>query len=504
MKNIILINREFWETRVAVLQDNVLQDLYFDKDQTPSIEKCFIKGKINNVLPGLQTAFVDIGQTKAGFLHISEIDRNLAQEKMFEQNQDGQETFKRKNVHKSQIPIANIFKNKEEILVQVKKEATGDKGPKLTTCYTIPGKYIVLLANIEQIAVSTKIESRPEKMRLKELVDSLLPEGMGAIIRTDAEGKSEKDLTRDIKFLVSSWDDLMAKYKQAKTGDILFSDLPIAARMVREHINDEEQYDVYCDNPTDIDDIKNFLSRFMPDNKVRLHLQTRENLFESFEVDKQINQLLERKVFLPSGGNIVIEHTEAMTVVDVNTAKFVGKTTQEDTTLKANLEAAKEVVRQLRLRNIGGIVVIDFIDMHKQVHKQTLMSFLSEELKQKDKLKSMTLKLSELGLIQMTRKKVGKTLLQQMAQTCCSCKGLGVKKSLATLSFEILRKLKNQIVSDQLQGKKIELAVSTEMFEQISKNEFSNLMNMEKMYSVKIMLNKNNSQNPSDIKIRLM
>lgn len=491
MANTIIINREIWETRVAVLEKGILQDLYFERHSDVGLEKAFIAAEIENVLPGIQTAFVNIGQKKSGFLHISEVDRSSYVEKLLEEDGsvDVEAPKPKKRINKNQMLIANFFKKNDKVLVQVKKEAAGSKGAKLTTCYTIPGKYLVLMPNINHVGISSKIEQKTERARLKEIIERNLPKEMGAIIRTDAELKSEQDLVRDLKFLLSTWKNVEKKFKGAKTGEILFSDLPIAVRTIREHIDNEEVV-VYCDHQEDLDNIETFVKKFMPESKsnIKTHLEKRENLFEKFNINKQVDQLLEKKVHLKSGGNIIIEHTEAMTVVDVNSAKCVGKSNQDETSLQTNMEAAKEVVRQLRLRNIGGIIVIDFIDMTTQAHRQSLFSLLQNELKKKDKLKSTTLRVSELGLVQMTRKRSGKSIEQQLTQSCSSCRGLGVVKSIFTQSFSVLRKIKENILEFKLQGKKIEVFVSQPVFEFLSNFEFKNILGLESIYGIKLYL----------------
>lgn len=493
MEKVIIVNREAWGTRVAILENGILQDLYFDRKNQPGIEKSFIKGKVVNVLPGIQTVFAEIGSRKSGFLHISEVDRSLAMKNIFKPGDidiDPDESIPRKK-SKERSSIGDFFKLNEEVLVQVKKEPVSEKGAKLTTCYTMPGKFLVLMPNIDSIGVSSKIESRAERSRLKELMRRLLPEGMGAVVRTDAENRSEEELEHDLEFLKMEWNDILTKYKNAAVGDVLHSDLPLAVRMMREHIGEDESVSVYCDHPSDVEDINTFLQKMRLKNQINLFLQVREDLFGKFNINKQIDALLEKKVHLKSGGNIVIEHTEAMTVIDVNSAKFVGKGNQEETTLKINLEAAKEVVRQLRLRNIGGIIIIDFIDMFSAANRRSLMNTLQEELKSADKLRSMTLKISELGLIQMTRKRSGKSLEQELMRECCECGGNGVKKSDDTLASEVLRSIKLNLVSSDNGLGRLDVSVSERIFDFLTKHEFKSILYLEKVYGIKILLAKN-------------
>ncbi len=503
MKKIIVVNRELWETRVAVLENGVLQDLYFDKKGEPCFEKSFIKGKISNILPGIQTAFVDIGLKKAGFLHISEVDHSLSLEKLIQE--DGladSETAPRKKIPKNQVSIASLFKNKELVLVQVKKEAIDEKGAKLTTSYTLPGKYLVLIPNIPHVGVSSKIESKAERSRLKEVIEKIIPSDMGVIIRTDAENKSESDLHKDLSMLLDTWKAVLDKFKAASVGEIIHADIPLAARMMREHV-DNEPVEIYCDHQDDFYLMKKFLQSFANANQAKLFLRDDVNLFDEFKIEPQINQLLEKRVSLHSGGNIVIEHTEAMTVIDVNTYKFVGKSDQEETTLRTNLEAAQEIVRQLRLRNIGGIIIIDFIDMHKSNNKQILMNFLQDELKSRDKLKSVALNISELGLIQMTRKRSGKSLSQQLMDTCQECNGLGLKESNKTIGCEILRSLNRNLKLADNSIKKAELIVNSEIFDMLSKTEYQTFLGLEKTFGIKIVLIKDKNLKKSEHQVIL-
>ncbi len=496
MKNIILVAKDPWETRVAVIKDNVLQDLYFDKKDNPNIEKNFIKGKVSKILPGVDTAFVDIGQKKAGYLHISDVDKSLALNNLAEfgefssrgQGEASPEKKKRskKTQSNSQRGIASFFKLNEQIIVQVKKESIDHKGAKITTFYTIPGKYLVLMPNVDHIGVSRKISSNAERSRLKKIADTILPQGMGAIMRTDAQEKSEKELSQDLEFLLQTWSDIQKKFKSAQVGESLYSDFSLSLKTLREHV-DEEEFSVFCNDKAELKLMEAFAKKFIPNNHVEFELDNAD-LFERFNVNAEIENLLNKKVELKSGGNIVIEHTEALTVVDVNSSKFVGKKTQEETTIKLNCEAAREVVRQLRLRNIGGIIVIDFIDMNTEENSKKLMNVLHEELKKKDKFKTMTLKISELGLIQMTRKRSGKSLNQYLMKNCTGCSGLGLVKTEETMSFNVLRSLRRELSQNTVKCKKVELYISKQVFDFLSKKEYQFILSLEAIYNLKIFL----------------
>lgn len=499
----ILINKNSWQTRVAILlEDDRLQDIYFDTQRTEDLERCFFKGKVSKVLPGIQTAFVDINQKKAGFLHISEIDRALAIEKTAEflQVDDSREQPGLERKIKSAISMEKIFSPNEEILVQVIKEPVYEKGAKLTTCFTLPGKFLVLMPNIPQIGISKKIDSREERNRLRELLTKNLPPKMGAIIRTTAEGRKDKDLKKDLAFLVATWNAILKKFKKAKCGDKIYEDLPLTLRVVRDHL-DEDVETVVTDDQQDQAAIHKFVKSFTPEhaNKIKFY-QGPPDLFDRFDVDAQIDKALEKKVALKSGGSLIIETTEAMTVIDVNTGKFTGTGSMEDTILKTNMEAAEEIVRQLRLRNIGGLIVIDFIDMASAGNRQKLTSFLERMVRERDKFQSVILKISEFGLVQMTRKRSGKSLIQQLTNVCPACNSYGFVKSAAFISFEVLREFKNDVLRKNFTGA-VELLVSNRIFEYLVHNEYKSLLDLEKVIKCKIVLESSEKLEDTQFKV---
>jgi|SaaInlStandDraft_4_1057021.scaffolds.fasta_scaffold00708_11 ribonuclease G len=487
----ILINSYPWLTRVAVLRNNKLQDIYFDSHSKKELEKCFFKGKISKVLPGIQTTFVDIKQERAGFLHISEIDRALAAEKMPELSDEesiGSANFA--HALKQAMDIGKIFKEGEEVLVQVIKEPVYEKGAKLTTCFTLPGKLVVLMPNIPQIGISKKIESKEERTRLREIISKNLPAGMGAILRTTAEGRTEKDINHDLSLLISTWKSIQKRFKTATIGEMIHEDLPITLRAIREHLDDDIEA-VLIDSVEDQKAVYKFVKNAMPEqiSKIKLY-EAPNSLFAQFDIDKQINEALQKKVILKSGGSLIIESTEAMTVIDVNTGRYIGKSNLEETILKTNLEAAEEIIRQLRLRNIGGIIVIDFIDMANQTNKQKLSRFLEKTSREQDKLQSVALKVSEFGLIQMTRKRTGKTLVHQLMNECPMCHGAGFIKSTNTISCEILKKFYTAMQKQQTTGNII-LSVPNKIFDYLIHNEFQSIIRLEKLLHNKIILESN-------------
>lgn len=488
----ILIQREAWQTRVAILSNDKLQDIYYDTNSKEDLERCYFKGKVSKVLPGIQTAFVDIGQNKAGFLHITEIDRALATEKVIEHLQDSDDTKDELSLKeiKSSIDISKIFTEGSDVLVQVIKEPINEKGAKLTTCFTIPGKFVVLMPNIPQIGVSKKIETREERNRLKEILTKCLPKGMGAIVRTTAENRSDADLKKDVAFLVSTWKAILKKYSKAKSGEKIYTDLPLALRAMRDHLDEDVEF-VVTNSKSEQESIYKFVKHLTPEftSKIRFY-EGPPALFDRFDIDQQIEKALQKKVNLKSGGSLIIESTEAMTVIDVNTGKFTGSGSLEETILKTNLEAADEIVTQLRLRNIGGLIVIDFIDMNSSNNRQKLSRALEKTLKERDKFQSVALKVSEFGIVQMTRKRSGKTLAQQLTNVCTHCTGSGFVKSISTNSFGILKKCKEDVIRLGLKGS-IALTTSHRVFDYLIHQEYKAILELEKELNCKIILESN-------------
>ncbi len=483
----IFINEEPWQTRVAITQSDRLQNIYFWSHTGNLLEKAFYQGMVTKVLPGIQTAFVDIAQERAGFLHISEIDRELAINRMSQNFAGFESSEKRERGPRHAPDIAKILKEGEHLLVQVSKEPVNEKGAKLTTCFTLPGRFIVLMPSIPRVGISKKIEDRDERNRLRDLVTSHLPEGMGAIIRTSSENRSSDEIGQDVKFLLRTWNEILEKQKTAQVGEKIHEDIDLALQAVRDHL-DSDVEEVIVDSKELQKKIAQFVREIAPEFSEKIKLYTgKAPLFERYNLEHQIKESLKPKVELPSGGSIVIEATEAMTVVDVNTGRFVGRSNMEDTILKTNLEAAEEVTRQLKIRNIGGLIVIDFIDMASGSNRQKLFRFFEKTLKEQDKFQSVLLKISEFGLVQMTRKRSGKTLMKELTDTCKMCAGSGVLPSVRAESYALLRHLKEELLNKKIQGD-ITIKLSPEVFDYISTTEYTTLFDLEKELNGKITL----------------
>lgn len=482
-----IINETPWETRIAITRDGMLQNIYFDSHTSKRLERSYYKGTITKILPGIQTAFVEIGQERSGFLHISEIDRELALKKLSSLDDEIEEEEQRAKPLKREMDITKILREGEQILVQVSKEPIYEKGAKLTTCFTLPGRFLVLMPNIPRIGISKKIDNPEERTRLRTLLRSNLPEGMGAIIRTTSEEHRDQEIVQDLNYLVNTWQEIQRRFQNAKGGEKIYEDIDLTLQVIRDNVDDEVDL-IVCDTKNAESRIYTFLKEIAPEYlpKVRYYADS-PTLFEKYDIERQIEQALHRKVQLKSGGSIIIETTEAMTVVDVNTSKFTGSKSLEDTILKTNLEAADEVVRQLRLRNIGGLIVIDFIDMAHGSNRQKLFRYFEKALKERDKFQSVVLKVSEFGLVQMTRKRSGKTLIQQLTQTCLCCAGTGFVKSVQDEAYAILRQVAQDFVAGK-GGAACTLTVHPRVFDYLINTEYNAILSLEKEYHCKIAL----------------
>lgn len=403
------------KTTVALLEDNELAELYMEKHNNQSIVGNIYKGRVENVLPGMQAAFVNIGIDKNVFLYVKDAMPNT----YIGEEDENDYADKYKNVN-----INDFLKVGQEIVVQVVKEPIDTKGARVTTHITLPGRFIVLMPTVEYVGISRRLENEEERERLRQLAVNNKPEGMGVIIRTAAEGCSEEEIREDINFLLGLWENIKAGQQNGPVPRIIHKDINIIYRTVRDMftndvdrfvINDKEQYEKVLQ-------VVELISKDLA-KKVKYYDKAYD-IFDNYGIRPKISKLLTRKVWLKSGGYLVIDQTEALTVIDVNTGKFVGSIDLKDTVLKTNLEAAREIAKQLRLRDIGGIIIIDFIDMHEKQHEEVVLEALRNALK-KDRTKSNVLGITHLGLVEMTRKKVRKRVESILMSECPYCNGEG-------------------------------------------------------------------------------
>ncbi len=489
----LIINVTEGEVRVALLENGTLAEIFYERDHGLGIVGNIYNGRVVKVLPGMDAAFVDIGLDKAAFLYVADVRSEEDQDPFLPADEvagvDEEFVIATDELDEA-LPtpqIDDLLKEGQEILVQVSREPIGTKGARVTTYNSLPGRYLVLLPTVDHVGISRKIEDENERQRLKDLVTEIKPEGMGLIVRTVSEGKLKADLQHDLEFLVKLWENINLKKEKTKSLNLVYQDLRLVQRIIRDLYSDEIDR-VVIDSDECYHDLKDFIANYLPGLVCELERYTGiQPIFQAYDIEIEVNKALERKVWLKSGGYIVVESTEALTAIDVNTGRFVGKKNLEDTILKTNLEAAKEIAFQLRLRNIGGIIIIDFIDMEKKNHRERVNVALEEALK-RDKAKSNVLKISELGLVEMTRERVRNSIARMLCDPCPHCEGRGFVKSKATVTFEIVRELKS--FGYDLEVKELVVMISPELIDFIYDNESLSLDNLEYAMRKKITLKK--------------
>jgi ribonuclease G len=435
----IIINITPEQTQVALLDNNSqLSELYIERTRDTSLVGNVYKGKVVKILPGMQSAFVDIGFEKAAFLHAADVLSGLDYS-IFGEDLD--ETVPISH------PIEDLLQEGEEVFVQVSKDSIGTKGARITSYITLPGRYLVLMPGVEHIGVSRKILDEDERTRLKDLIATLKPENFGFIIRTASESCTEDDLKSDIEYLMLLWNNIEKKKEKVNAPSVLYNDLNITFRSIRDLLSHDIDM-LLIDSEQEYNKLKEFVNTYFSNliSKISLH-ESAEPIFDAYGIELEIPKALGKRVWLKSGGYIIIDQTEALTSIDVNTGKYVGKTSLEDTIFKTNMEALKEIAYQIRLRNLGGIIVIDFIDMEKEENRHKLFAVFQEEMN-KDRAKCTILEVSELGLIQMTRKRVRESLEKVLCESCAYCDGKGFIKTPMTVAYEILMELR-KIASTQ-------------------------------------------------------
>ena len=420
----IFISVEDLESRVALLEDGQVMELYLEREERQS--GSIYKGRVANVLPGMQAAFVDIGLERNAFLCKDDLEAGMGEEEY--------EAFKNAS-------IKDMLKVGQETIVQIVKESIGTKGARVTTGITLPGRYLVLLPTASYIGVSRRISSEEERRRLKVLADTHRPEGCGLIVRTAADGRTEEELLRDLEALVKLWERIQAKGKTVRPPALVHQELTLVYKIIRDLFTDDVDR-LIVDSKEEYEKIVELMDIFSPELRSRVHLHDdRRPLFDLHGIDAQLEKALKRQVWLDSGAHLIIDKTEALTVIDVNTGKFIGRTNLSDTILKTNLEAVKEITRQMRLRDLGGILIVDFIDMDRHDDKIRLLSALGEALK-RDRTTTHLVGMTDLGLVQITRKRVGRDLDDTLGEDCAHCKGVGNVHTYQTIHVRVERELR--------------------------------------------------------------
>jgi ribonuclease G len=428
MSEEILVNVTPRETRVAVVENGVLQELFIERTSRRGLVGNIYKGQICRVLPGMQAAFVEIGLERTAFLHASDIETPA----LTKEDED----------KRASPTISELLREDQELLVQVIKDPLGTKGARLTTQITIPSRYLVFLPKTRTLGVSQRIEDDHERGRLREMVKGWMGDNAdeGYIIRTAAEGASDAHLRADGEFLRRLWESIQERAGTQRAGTIVHEDLPLVLRTLRDLVGMEVEL-VRIDSRETYQRVREFAQKFMPEMAERICYYPGERpIFDLYGVEDEIQKALQRRVQLKSGGHLVIDQTEAMTTIDVNTGAFVGHRNLEETIFKTNLEAAQAIARQLRLRNLGGIIILDFIDMSEPEHKRQVLRALEKSL-EKDHAKSYICEVSSLGLVEMTRKRTRESLEHVLCEPCPTCSGRGSIKTAETVCHEVFREI---------------------------------------------------------------
>jgi len=440
MQREIFVNVGPTEVGVAIVENHELVEYLVERSDKKHIVGDIYKGAVKAVLPGIQAAFVDIGQEKAGFLHVSDMATGeSAKHKLqeFEEENDQPQRGRGKRRESAPLPpIETLLKKGDEVIVQVTKEPIGTKGPRLTTQLSLPGKFGVLMPELDYIGVSRKILDRAERSRLRRIVQSSRPKGYAVIVRTDGEGVEEDQLVDDIRQLHALHQEILDAAKQCRAPSLLREEVSLVIGLVRDAFNEEVKR-LLIDDETEHRRLVDYVRSFAPELENRVLFYREEiPIFDAFGVQAELEQSLQRQVWLKKGGYLVFDHTEALVAIDVNTGKYVGRKNQADTIFQTNLLAAREIPRQLRLRDIGGIIVIDFIDMEREEDRRKIFNELKRNLKQ-DRARTKIFELSSLGLVEMSRKRVRPPLLHIFSEDCPYCEGRGHILSLESLTNKL-------------------------------------------------------------------
>ena len=424
----LLVNVTPSETRVAYIDGGILQEIHIEREARRGIVGNIYKGRVSRVLPGMQAAFVDIGLDKAAFLHASDI---MPHTECVAGEEQKQFTVR---------DISELVRQGQDLMVQVVKDPLGTKGARLTTDITLPSRYLVFMPGASHVGVSQRIESETERERLKKVVADYCDEQGGFIIRTAAEGVCEEDLASDAAYLKRVWTKVMERKKRPQTRYQMYGELALAQRVLRDFA-DAQLDRIRVDSRLTYEALLEFTAEYIPEMTSKLeHYSGRQPIFDLFDVENEIQRALERKVELKSGGYLIIDQTEAMTTVDINTGAFVGHRNLDDTIFNTNIEATQAIARQLRLRNLGGIIIIDFIDMNNEDHRRRVLHSLEQALS-KDRVKTSINGFSQLGLVEMTRKRTRESVEHVLCNECPTCHGRGTVKTVETVCYEIMREI---------------------------------------------------------------
>jgi ribonuclease G len=453
----IVINATKHESRIAVLDESQVVELWVERSRHRTLVGNIYKGRVTKVLPGMQSAFVDIGIDRDAFLYVSDVIEDLAEYEQESEDLQIDETVP----PRPEASISDLLREGQEIVVQVAKDSIAGKGARITTHVTLPGRFLVYMPTVSHVGVSRRIENEEERVRLKDILERIRNVPGGFIARTAGEERSEEEFRADMRYLTELWDQIRRRGEKASAPTAIHHDLDLVLRTIRDVLSPEFKT-VWVDSVEQYQRIVEFLDQIQPNLVSRVRLYRREDpIFDEFGIEPEIERAMKSKVWLKSGGYIVINQTEALVAIDVNTGKYVGKKNLEETVFRTNMEAIKEIVRQVRLRDLGGIIVLDFIDMEESENRARVFEALEQEIR-KDRSKTKILQISEFGLVEMTRKRVRQSLERSLTQACPYCGGSGRIKSNATVILEIWRQLNK--LTDLHEGQEVIVRVNPEIY----------------------------------------
>jgi ribonuclease G len=495
-ENIIVINVDLAETRVAVIENGMIVELLVERETHRSLVGNVYRGRVTRVLPGMQAAFVDIGLDKHAFLHASDLlnpedlenDLPAPSEELDESTRGAEDKSRRRSGRPAaRASIRDIIREGESIAVQVAKDQIGTKGCRVTAEVSLPGRHLVYMPNSDRGGISRRIDDEKERSRLSRVLSKIAPAKGALIARTVANGASEDALAADATYLVETWSDTLKEYGQHKKPALLYEELSLPLRVVRDYLNDSVA-EIVIDSPAEGERLKAFIARLVPGraDSVRVY-EGDEPVFDAFGIEVEIRRALERVVELPSGGSLVIDQGEALTAVDVNTGRFVGKGSrdQEETILATNLEAVAEIAYQMRFRNIGGLIVLDLIDMDRPASRKKVMDRLMDVLRN-DRAKTSVNSISRFGLVEMTRERTRESLGRMLHERCAYCDGTGHTLSRLTVANEVLREIQRR--HDEAAGTEVEVKLHPGVIEVFKGELASPLKNLEKRIGKKIVM----------------
>ncbi len=472
----MIVSSNGHETMVAILEDDLVAEIFVERERHRGVVGNVYKGRVSKVLPGMQSSFIDIGLERDGFLYVADVVDTLDEfDKLAGDDDDeGRQGRERDQRERPQPKIEELLKEGQEIIVQVVKEPLGTKGARLTSHVTMPGRFLVFMPTVDHIGVSRKIESRDERSRLRGIVREFREaHGFtgGVIIRTAAGNRPNEDIVSDLDAFHKIWTEIRQRMEASRAPAVLFREQSIVSRLLRDLLTEDFQA-IRIDNAQEYQRVLELIDRIMPNLAPKVKLYSKPYpIFDEYGVQGEIDKALKSKVWLKSGGSIVINQTEALVAIDVNTGRYVGKKSSgrlEDTIVKTNLEAVKEIVRQVRLRDLGGIIVLDFIDMEEKKNRQKVLQAVELELK-KDRSPSKALQVSDFGLVIITRKRVKQSLERVLTEPCPYCSGTGVIKSSSTICYEILSEVKK--VGPDLNGHRLLLRVNPDIARALKEEE---------------------------------